>query len=812
MIYLEHQYALWEEFLTEWPPERLARMTLDEYNLAGSRDTFTYWLESRLDKMGSIWGGSAFKFGVYSRKSEEIKDSSAKLSYSDTHGWYTALGSTAQEAFEKVRQTIVKLVGYAQAGDLDNIDQIDVFGDVVKWKIAFHYQDRDAPCIVDVFKPAMLAVFLGVEGQPSMAALQRAAIEKKPKDIGILEYGPQIWNAAIQKKIAILKISFNPSAFTEEQIDGYLARKVVVFDTQTKTEIKPGNVFYLCNAHHKVYLIGKITSQTTSCPDKNGWAQASYEVLKDATKTFVYTGAKRKWLPSGDTSVASIPSKDLVKFEGEILKPYFDLDLFQLGELATQPSEIGPPEQNDSTDFIGQTRTVQMATPSNLIYYGPPGTGKTHTLNQKKDAYVTRGVALSMDQWLPEQVKGLGWFEIIFMCLYDLGAVSKVKDIEQHPFFAAKARASSRTTHLVAQIWATLQAHTIMDSTTVAYKTRVAPLVFDKVEAGRWHLAGDWKEDCVDLIELTSTLKSGPPSQSQQIRYAFVTFHQAYSYEDFVEGIRPLADTETGEMTYQVTPGIFKEICLEAKKYPEQRFAIFIDEINRGNVAKIFGELITLIEPDKRTIYDREGGLTQGMELTLPYSRDSFGVPANLDIYGAMNTADRSIALLDTALRRRFRFKELMPIPQMIPGQDGQGHIHCESGLTIDLRRLLATMNQRITLLLNRDFALGHSYFWEVRTFEDLREVFLEQVIPLLQEHLYNDWYRIQLVFRDIGSDPRASVHNQLIQHTPLKTTEILGFDHEDFEDPIQYTVTQASQITPESFIKIYDEVVQFDG
>ena len=128
-------------------------------------------------------------------------------------------------------------------------------------------------------------------------------------------------------------------------------------------------------------------------------------------------------------------------------------------------------------------------------------------------------------------------------------------------------------------------------------------------------------------------------------RYEFVTFHQSYAYEDFVEGIRPRVRSD-GSVTYDVTPGVFRRLCERAKKDTSHRYAIFIDEINRGNVAKIFGELITLLELDKRATYNAAGGLISGLEATMPHSGDQFGVPANLDVFATMNTADRSISLL----------------------------------------------------------------------------------------------------------------------------------------------------------------------
>ena len=193
------------------------------------------------------------------------------------------------------------------------------------------------------------------------------------------------------------------------------------------------------------------------------------------------------------------------------------------------------------------------------------------------------------------------------------------------------------------------------------------------------------------------------------------------------------------------------------------------------------------------------------MEVTLPYSGDLFGVPRNLDIYGAMNTADRSIALLDTALRRRFIFKELMPNPGLISGSRGDGCIEDGEGGLINLRAMLETMNRRIRFLLNRDMTLGHAYFYEVRDFIGLKDVLLNQVIPLLQEYFYDDWHRIQLVFRDIGP-LGEKLEPQIICSFKLNKQAVFGFDHEDYEDLVDFKVADEGDITPDAVRKIYEE------
>ncbi len=194
-------------------------------------------------------------------------------------------------------------------------------------------------------------------------------------------------------------------------------------------------------------------------------------------------------------------------------------------------------------------------------------------------------------------------------------------------------------------------------------------------------------------------------------RVKFVTFHQSFGYEDFIEGYRP---NESGNI--ELERGVFKSFCVKAQEEKDKKFYFVIDEINRGNISKIFGELITLIEEDKR----------DSLHVELPYSKKSFSIPSNLYIIGTMNSTDKSIALIDIALRRRFTFLKMVPNPELVENHEA--------------KELMKALNEK----LDDEHKIGHSYFMDIKSDDELEFVCEYKIKPLLEEYFYGDSEKLE--------------------------------------------------------------------
>lgn len=337
----------------------------------------------------------------------------------------------------------------------------------------------------------------------------------------------------------------------------------------------------------------------------------------------------------------------------------------------------------------------------------------------------------------------------------------------------------------------------------------------------------DYETESASVQQPHNLILFGPPGTGktfalqpylQDGNASLITFHPSYSYEEFVEGIRP--EVLGNQITYRIRKGIFYKACISAIQLagygtladclndtPENRHRrlrkapahyLLIDEVNRANVASVFGDLITLLEADKRL------GAENELWLTLPYSQERFGVPMNLFVVGTMNTTDRSIALLDIALRRRFSFREMVPDPAVLSIIDG-----------IDLPQLLRTINERIEYLLDRDHQIGHAYLTNVTNQADLCDTFRDRIIPLLQEYFFNDWSKIQLVLGDNpswGKEPEQRLIWVRKKYTASATTRLFGEIPESVDEIVTYEInphlhrSEYDQLPVETFIRIYQK------
>ena len=476
----------------------------------------------------------------------------------------------------------------------------------------------------------------------------------------------------------------------------------------------------------------------------------------------------------------------------------------------------------------------------NQILYGPPGTGKTYKLSKIMDKFTQNLNVKSSDDTdaLYEMLKieTYTWSQVAAAILYDAaesntnGGWLKLKytkndnDIVSHDLFKMRAlKANSKDPKQT--VSRDLQAHARLDCENVKFK-RTEPFIFEKNNKSEWRVVDKetLENECPKAMKLYKKYKEIKErkvgTSYTKENFKFITFHQSYGYEEFVEGIKPIFDDENedGDITYEISKGIFYQCCENAlllsdykgklrdfcdmPKDERQKFfnentpkyAIFIDEINRGNISKIFGELITLIEPSKRLGADDE------IMVELPYSKEKFGVPSNLYIIGTMNTADRSIALMDTALRRRFEFVEMMPEYDTLNETIIEG---------INVREMLKTINERIEYLYDRDHTIGHAYFINVSDLKTLANVFKNKILPLLQEYFYDDWEKIRLVLGDSQKDENL----QLVKIKRNMAAEKLFRGKIDYiDDKILYEINSEAFNNPQSYIEIYKNATKSDN
>ncbi|MEN6669840.1 AAA family ATPase [Psychrobacter sp. B38] len=452
--------------------------------------------------------------------------------------------------------------------------------------------------------------------------------------------------------------------------------------------------------------------------------------------------------------------------------------------------------------------------PINIIYTGVAGTGKTYKLLQIAQNYTEYLPKASHEDLLTQLLQSLSWREVVCLILLDFQSnkqdLVKVPEIVNHEFFIAKAAQKARENHLSNTAWSVLQMHSPTDSKTVIHKNRASQAYFDKDPSGAWHLLPQSLALLEDLAQQLTEWQQAQRDQHKnqeqrfsQQRFSMVSFHQAYGYEEFVEGIRPVmtpanqanngnhgqTNNAPSQMSYAIQEGAFLKLCQRAANDPNQRYAILIDEINRANVSRVFGELLSLIETDKRA------GMANAMTVNLAYSGRAFSMPANVDIYATMNTQDHSLAPLDMAMRRRFRFIDCPPQPELLSsiyfGADANSTSTAE---ILSLAKLLTGLNTRIAQALGTEAQLGHAFLWSINTLEQLQVALIEQIIPQLAQAASGQVAALQYIFKD-EQQPMSA---QFVQDNQMLLASVEGVDNQT--DPYSYDAGQQAHFSTQHF------------
>ncbi len=625
----------------------------------------------------------------------------------------------------------------------------------------------------------------------------------------------------------LYKVSMGEKEFSDEEVKQAIKDKIVIIHKDTKPkgrtaipqgetfthEAKVGDYFYLTHGNKEIKLIGRFTSDSTLTNMKDwgeeGWVERSFEIIERSKQSKPYKKKSKWWTPNNSSTFIEIPANELQDANELIFRDYFNIEFFlNEKEEIKRETKIS---MNTSNNFY----------PLNQILYGPPGTGKTyHTINKAiaiidPDFDLDQERTIINEQFELLKEKGLVVFTTFHQSMTYEDFVEGIKpqepDNEGEPViykiepgifrqlcveaaFSKVQNSKSEITEKAIDFSSLYDQYIeqISEALTkgepLKLKTRTDGVILIKSLSAQGniiteHIGGkrDYTVSKGRLSKINAAFED--INNISNVNAAFrkiIGGSNATAYWAVLNAIRQLEpNTTTTQITEQVYSfedklSIIKELRRKDYQTPsDQAYVLIIDEINRGNVSAIFGELITLIEKDKRL------GEKEALDVTLPYSKDSFGVPNNLYIIGTMNTADRSVEALDTALRRRFRFEEMQPDPKVIL----ENTTETNQSIRELCKTVLETINKRIEILLDRDHLIGHSYFLTVENEQDLKVVFAEKIIPLLQEYFYGDYGKIALVLGEEFCSGKANPNTNGV------FAKVQHYDADAYSEKVIYTI-----------------------
>ena len=728
------------KFLKDWPLSRVRTMPLSDYARVNKDDdsfrgSFCYALEQETPI--GIGGGNAMKFGIYEfRRPSRM----AKALQDDRYAWDTELGKTAEEAFTVLRARIVAAIESSQAGEYGKLDAI-ILPSVLKWKIAFLYQNPDKPGIVGSASESALRKYFkdSVPDADSLpiSKLHALAIEKGPAKPCVHRIGWAIWDA-VNPQRNYWNYTYD---FEGETDDGF---------NDLPTLLAAGEI--RCDWDTGESLAGLSTAED------EGKQQAAALLMAASEES-----------AAGGTQAAE-----------EELKKRPALNFLKMGlQIGDEISFLADPSQKAiitgerTVRFAGAETSLSDATRQllDLSYNVAPASRWNHRGRKLSELYEA-----AYPRKVPTQTALMCWLFAKHMRPGDLVFARKAKTqdyvaglvVSDYRYESSR----ERFRHVRSVRWLTqtpvavpevsyLITKALTDITKFPNETAILVKALN-IDMSKLPDPTPPEPQAATPGKPTNVILYGPPGTGKTFhtkehavtlcngkanpaslkedfaklvadkRVAFVTFHQSYDYSDFIIGFKPVPSASG--MSFEVRKGVLMRLAEEAEKNQHMPYLLIIDEINRGNIPKIFGELITLIEKDKR-----------GLTVRLPQSGTDFAVPPNVYIIGTMNTADRSIHLLDTALRRRFAFIELLPDSELLEGATA-------GALQLDL--FLDSLNANIRKRVGREKQVGHAMFLSggkpIDSAEAFAAIFRFELLPLLQEYLYDDYRELETLLGPI--------------------------------------------------------------
>lgn len=745
-------------------------MPLEDYTNLNKENSFCYWLESRTSDLGSIWGGSSYKFGIYRYKNKPSATDN-RILCDDQYAWYAKYGkATAQEAYKLVLKAVKEVANAAKEHNLEAIDNIDTLGDTVKWKIAFLYSEEN---LIPVYNHGMLeklAAHFGLENpkERKISELQHFLWEQKG-DADLYDYydslleiirqtasnteGVQTWiyspgegACKWDECVANQQMYLGWDEMGDlEQYENREAMKTRMKELYGEGKEYRNDSLATWEFVHEMNIGDVVFAKKgRGCIIGRGVVTGEYEYDEERDK-FIHCRSV-DWNKTGEWNIQ----------EALVMKT-----LTNLTSYPDYVKKLNALVEGNSTTENGHNYWWLCANPKIWSIAGwAVGEEQDYTLyntagNKRRifqhflDAK-TGDKVICYEANPTKQITGLAVISkesdgerICFKKEETLASPIDLSIIKSMPELAGMeflVNPNGSFFHLTEKEYTTLL-NLIRDENDEASPTTPTETYTRENFLKKVYMSGEDFDTLQRLVRMKkNVILQGAPGvgktfcarrlawammgEKDESRVALIQFHQNYSYEDFVMGYKPSGSS------FELQKGLFYKFCTTAANHPDREYFFIIDEINRGNLSKIFGELLMLIEKDYR-----------GEKLTLAYKDEKFAVPANLYLIGMMNTADRSLALIDYALRRRFSFFE------MHPGFDSEGF---KAYLTEKNNTHLNKLTERLKELncqiaaddsLGRGFEIGHSYLCTTGTVNDewLKSVVAYDIIPMLQEYWFDN-------------------------------------------------------------------------